>query len=412
MLSTGFWLLSKALSEGNSRWLFFLGTFACLVFLTRQIGGVFLLLSCLLFLLPLLAKGGGKGKAIRDLFVIMAGFLVVMIPYSVALYEQSGQHPFTQGFRLMEYSVPENAAPAQKVVLEGLENQNVYYQTWVKRRIERQLIPDASEMYSFLVSEQRDGFLDSILSGATNPERLTQNAINNFNYLKEATGLPLLLFFMLIPLSIWRVSIKGVPVKVRLVLPGFILLYGISVTLLSGSVGRYLHVLFPFVYLSVLTEAYFTFRFLAEKNGFEYIRPEIMSILLSILILFSTPRYFTSIDFDDRTDDDTILLKECGKYINKNDSVFSLHQNNVYLLGGNYRVLPNDSLERISMYAEKTGVDWLFFVDSDTDRYELEHYFFSDWRNQPFSLHKNYPEYVSLQCANSEKNIYLYKFIH
>ncbi len=67
MLSTGFWLLSKALSEGNSRWLFFLGTFACLVFLTRQIGGVFLLLSCLLFLLPLACQRGRKRKSHQGL---------------------------------------------------------------------------------------------------------------------------------------------------------------------------------------------------------------------------------------------------------------------------------------------------------------------------------------------------------
>ncbi len=221
----------------------------------------------------------------------------------------------------------------------------------------------------------------------------------------------MLLFFMLIPLSIWRVSIKGVPVKVRLILPGFILLYGISVTLLSGSVGRYLHVLFPFVYLSVLMEAYFTFSFLADK-GIKYIRPEIMTILLSVLIFLSTPKYFTSLTFGDLPNEDALPLKKCGKFIDNNDSVFALHQYYAYLLGGNYRVLPNDSLERIAMYAEKTGVEWLFLMDYPLDRYELEHYFLSNWRNQPFSLHKTHPEYLSLQCADSEKNAFLYKFIH
>jgi 4-amino-4-deoxy-L-arabinose transferase-like glycosyltransferase len=410
MLSMGFWLLSKALSEGKSRWLFCLGIFACLVFLTRQIGGVFIIFSCFLFLLPLFEKGGGKGKAVRDLFVIMAGFLVVMTPYSLALYGQSGQHPFTQWFRLMEYSVPVNAAPAQKVSLEGFGDQSEYYQTWVKRRIERQLIPDASEMYSFLISEQKESILDSVLSTITNSKRLTENTVNNFNYLKEATGLPLLLLFMLIPLSIFRVRVKDVSLKLRLVLPGFILLYWIIVTLLTGSVGRYIHVLFPFVSLSVLMEAYYIFRFLSEK-GIRNIRPEIMTILLCVFILFSTPKYFTSLDFNDHTGGDVNPLKECGKFIKKNDSVFSFHQNNVYLLGGNYRTLPNDSLERVSMYAEKTGVEWLLYVDSDADQYELEHYFLSDWRNHIINLHKTYPEYVSLQCANSEQNILLYKFI-
>jgi len=413
MLSTGFWLLSKALSEGKNSWLFCLGLFACVVFLTRQIGGVFLLLSCLIFLLPFLKKGAGKGKAIRNLFVIMAGFLVIMTPYSLALYEQSGQHPFSQRFRLMEYSVPENAAPAQKVSLKGFDNQNVYYETWVKRRIERQLIPDASEMYSFLIAEQRNGFLDSALSNIINHKILTRNAVNNFNYLKEATGLPLLLLFILIPLSIYWVKIKDVPVKIRLILPGFILLYGIIVTLLSGSIGRYIHVLFPFVSLSVLMEAYFTFKYFSEK-GINYIRPEILTILLSVLILLTTPKYFTSLAFNDNdhTDEDAILLKECGKFIKNNDSVFSFHQNNVYFIGGNYRILPNDTLERISMYAEKTGVKWLYYVDSDADRYELDHYFLSDWRNQPFSLHITHPEYVSLQCVNSKGNTILYKFVH
>jgi len=137
-----------------------------------------------------------------------------------------------------------------------------------------------------------------------------------------------------------------------------------------------------------------------------------MTFLLCVFIFISTPKHFTSIDFKSHTDEDTIHMKEYSRFINKNDSVFSVHQNNVYLLGGIFRVLPNDSLERISIYAEKTGVEWLYYVDSDADRYELNHYFFSDWRNQPFSLHMTHPEYVSLQCTNAEKNISLYKFIH
>ncbi len=410
-LSTGFWLLSKALSDSKRRWLFLLGCFTCLVFLTRQIGGVFLLLSCLLFLLPFLKKGRGKRKAMRDLFAILTGFFIIMAPYSLVLYEQTGQLPFTQGFRLMEYAVSEDAAPAQKVSLKGFENQTSYYKTWVKRRIERQLIPDASEMYSYLTSGQKDSFADSALSTVTNVEKLTRNTANNLNFLKAATGLPLLLLFILTPISIRWVKTRDVPVNIRLILPGFILLYCTAVTLLSGSVGRYLYVLFPFIYTSVLMESYFTFRFLREKltAGF---RPEIMSILLCVLIIFSTPKYFTSLDFRNHADEYSALIKECGKHINSDDPVFSTHQNNVYLLGGNYRVLPNDSLERISIYAEKTGVKWLFFVGTEADQYELYHYYFSDWRNQPSSLHETYPEHVSLQCAHPEKSIYLYKFTY
>ena len=410
-LSTGFWLLSKALSNSKQRWLFFLGCFTCIVFLTRQIGGVFLLLTCLLFLPPFLKKNHVKRKAAKDLFAILTGFFIIMAPYSLVLFEQTGQLPFVQAFRLMEYAVSEDAAPAQKVSLEGLENQSSYYQTWVKRRMERQLIPDASEMYSYLTAEKKHSFVESALSKATDMERLTRNTANNLNFMKEATGLPLLLLFILTPISIRWIKTSDVPVNIRLILPGFILLYVTVVTLLSGSVGRYLYVLFPFIYASVLMESYFTFRFMREHIT-AGLRPEIMSILLCALIILSTPEYFTSIDFRVRADEYSPLIKECGKHINSDDPVFSTHQNNVHLLGGKYRVLPNDSLERISAYAEKTGVKWLFFVGTEADQYELYHYFLSGWRNQLSSLHETHPGFVSLQCAHPEKSIYLYKFTY
>ncbi len=211
--------------------------------------------------------------------------------------------------------------------------------------------------------------------------------------------------FLLTVISAISLKVESRNLYARRLLPLFIVIYLIFISLFTGVVERYMHVIFAFILAHVMIEAYLLVDRLLLVNMTRKLR------VLGILLLFSTtllsmPRLFTSAVAKPKVGERANLLGDCSQFVdNAKEPVFSLHPIYAYLVGGRFRTLPNDSLEKVAQYADKTGVRWLITTGS----MEQIYYSKANWLKNK-NLENQYPELVTLRCQAEDKLVYLYEF--
>src|SRR5690606_221019 len=72
--------------------------------------------------------------------------------------------------------------------------------------------------------------------------------------------------------------------------------------------------------------------------------------------------------------------------VEPNQPMFALLPAYAYMSGGSYRVLPNDSLERVVHYGRLTGVRWLLVPENPREVIETHFYGNAPWLADPHSL--------------------------
>ena len=103
----------------------------------------------------------------------------------------------------------------------------------------------------------------------------------------------------------------------------------------------------------------------------------------------------------------TLVMRD----IVKGEPVFSLDPFSSYLARGLYRVLPNDSLEKVAAYGNLTGVRWLLVTWTWHTRRELHYYDRAQWYDSP-SLERAYSHLVKLRCETPDGGAVLYEILH
>ncbi|MBI5509873.1 MAG: glycosyltransferase family 39 protein [Deltaproteobacteria bacterium] len=334
------------------------GAGAC--FLARQIG-VVVIVFVLLWSLAAVRwrRGDGRAEGLRRLAALVVGAVVVLGPYSLALFAQTGHGPFSQSFRRGNYVVESRDPGLAK--LRALEARAASYEElYVLRRQLRALLPDGSEM---LANVQVQGATPPTpvalaLDSLTHPGRFGSRLRANLESAKSSAGLVALLAFLAAMVSgAWR-SWRDRSRAAELLPGAFALFYVAAVSGLTDLVPRYITVALPFALAQVGVElGHFSTRLGST--------PRRISLATAGLVVIAALGYVATGEapapaLAPRTAEPIAGIDAPqGGVLPNGAPLFALSPWEAYLLGGTYRTLPNDALERVAAYGRNTGVEYL-----------------------------------------------------
>lgn len=371
-----------------------IGIFTALLFFSRHIG-IFYLATLPLLLLPgLIAL---KRKTWRDLSLFFAGFLILFIPYSMNLKSQSGHGPFTQHFRMNQYVIESD----ELLVKEKAKNYLGIYQ---QRREQRHLSADSREMLGHLVAP-------TVKTQNFNPptfSRFLHNLVNNLSSLIKTQGIGISTLFTIICLISFYQAWKKQSTS-RILVPVTVITYLFTLSLVTGLVERYTAILFPLLTAHIMVEISLLLKKLLEGKQAS-LSHKLIAPLVAFILLFLTPELFIKAKTFPRLSENKTPVTHCKSLLDSGTPVFSINSMGSYLLGGIYRVLPNDNLDKIADYANYTGVKWLFLRQSALDASESEYYVYAHWlqtSSAPDALNKRY----KLRCKSVYGDAQLYEIL-
>ena len=388
------------------------GLSCALVFLSRQIGIVVFLFLLGFFLLQGLTSYRTERRAFFKNTLFMAlGWLIVIAPYTLIIYHQTGHHPLQQNFSTAGHEVtttdPEVLAEIQRI--ESIPDKS-YAAIYAKRRLLRKLLPDSSEMLYRVnrKNKEKTKYLNYFISTLGNPKYFFGKIYNNIMYLRDPLGGFILGTFFLFCLSPFFVKSEKVKLLNRLLLPLFILFYLLVVSCFTDKISRYSYILFPFVLMHIAGELFVCFHALTSKLKIR-LSALVFVFVVYALFLFATPRFFTALKIYPKLEDTGAGFHGLRKQV-KGKPVFSLTPFSSYLSGGSCRLLPNDSLEKVVRYGRKTGVRWLLISRTQSTLSELRFYTNAQWYWNR-SLEKNYPDLVRFCCGTADGSLALYEIL-
>ncbi len=213
-----------------------------------------------LFLFTALTRSGGEITArLKGLMRGLAGWCLVVLPYSAVIFHQTGHHPLRQQFRKGEYriAVADPEVRDEIARIKALPEKD-YGMLYAKRRLMRRLLPNASEMFCFAEteSEKGPGPVRALLSLFRDPNAYMVGAFSNFMNLRDTLGSLLLYLFLVSCVSPFLLRPEGIGLPARMLLPCFILLYLLVMSCFTDTISRYIHILFSFVIMHIARELF------------------------------------------------------------------------------------------------------------------------------------------------------------
>jgi hypothetical protein len=403
---------------------FLAGLACCLVFLSRQIGIIVIVFTGIICVLQWLSAPGKERKIVAgNIRFILLGLLIILLPYTAILYYQTGESPLTQGFRKHNYMVtvkdPEilkeikeyrTLPPELLTQIKSAPNSD-YGIIYAERRRMRKLLPDASEMYSYIIMEEdeRPGYLKKAFSSFKNPKDYLSRFHNNIIHLDGPLGFLLITLFFILCFSPFLLKSNKIKFLNRVLLPFFIIFYIIIISLLTDKIDRYIYILFPFCLMHISIELYICFNAIMDILRVKRFSNIILPVSIFSIILLTTPNFFTAFDVIPKAGRMESEYDYFKKYTNR-DPVFSLGPYYSYIAGGSFRILPDDSLDKVCIYGKKTGVRWLLIVRTPSIAGELKFYNNSQWYYGQL-LEKSYPDLVKFRIGTADGVMALYEFL-
>jgi hypothetical protein len=389
-----------------------LGLSSALVFFARQIGIVVFMFLTIWHVIHLsIGSRERRPFFMKNLVLLWTGFLVLAVPYTLVLYHQTGQMPHKQNFRAGKYVVSlKDNSPLTDLEKLRAQDANTYRQAYAKRRHMRKLLPDSSEMYSRLYGkEDRNIFLERFFSYFQRPEEYFSIFLKNLMFLKRPLGAFIFYLFLVLCISPFVVKSKRVSLSKRLLFPTFIAFYLAVLSCLgAGIVGRYVFILFPFVLMHITIEV---FTLLIDLN---YIQNRGVLIacfgVFFVLVFYLTSRHFQEAKVYPKFSEQMSQYQRFKNYIRHGEPAFSLLPGSSYLAGATFRVLPNDSLEKVAKYGKRTGVRWLLVDRTNRTFVEKIPYNNAQW-HWSLSIETDYPDLISYRSGNTDGSIALYEIL-
>jgi hypothetical protein len=385
--------MDRYVSTPNSRRAAIIGALCMLLVLTRQIG----IFGPVTFTLVLAYLYRVRSTSRREIAGDAAVFFVVAavpaIAYSLALYIQTGKTPLTQTYRLNKYVVMTNIAAKDSSIED-------YITIYKKRRDDRRLNEDASEIYASLRYEQN---LIAPKTGAP-IVNYANNILSNLKLAASTLGFGI--FFLFLIGSAYSIVsfIAGRGRIGQIVIPLATTVYIGILSLISNKIDRYLEVLHPLIICQIIISIYIITKISSKTKTRKFI---IWAAILALLIAL-TPHLAFSQKFTRSAGEQDNPLARCRKHITPNEPIFSLSTLEPYLLGGYYRALPNDSLDRIAIYAVHTGVRWMIIRKEGAGLTELGLYNNSEWLRSPTPLPIQNTNFEAV-CSDDDNIATLYR---
>lgn len=399
------WCAARVLARpqpGLSAYLL-LGIGAAMLFLVRQLGIFFLptMIGLMAVLRWYRAPQDGGRMLVAQSMLLIVGFAIVAGPYTAILQAQTGQWPWTQTYRLGQYVVAQAADPLAEAT-PGAGSPD-YFDIYAERRQSRKLIEDGTEMEGSVVRSPSAGARPL---RAASPGAWVANLWANLKHVMALLG-PLC--SLTAALGAFLVFLKPAPDTLawRLVFPAIVAGYLVLLSGLTGAVSRYVVVATPFVVaLGMLGVHAVARRFVTAKRWSTVQWIAIAAGTVSAFLLshpFSTGVNTLRPKAGERPNP----LAECRQLVDPGSGVYSFHPLEAYLLGGAFRVVPNDNLDRIARYGRLTGTRWMLFRDAPSTTREAELYDHAPWLKDPKQLFAN-ANYVP-RCSSQLMNAVLFE---
>jgi Dolichyl-phosphate-mannose-protein mannosyltransferase len=369
-----------------------LGFVAALAFLTRQIG-----LVIAVFLLGWLLVDAvhrpqpALAQRLRLPAFFFLGWTLLAGGYAALLYHQTGQSIFHQTYRMEKYTVKvSDAALLERIAKLNNSDKVNYVEIYGNRRKLRELIPDGSEMLSYVL---RSDSGRSPAGGATEKESddalfhytgMMRNLVENVHHFLESFGALLTIATAAACLAPLVVRPAGVPWWPRLILPGVLLTYVLGLSLVTGALARYLIVLYPLALAQVAIELGILIHWWRRRAWGVRVVATVASGAFAFLLLFAPHSVLTAPSLPPRPD-----YSMSGRPpLLAGAPTFALLPAYSYVAGGAFRILPNDTLARVVRYAQLTGVRWMLVPVRPERVVDVHFYTNAPWLREPDALMK------------------------
>lgn len=412
LLSSALYFARKIIDENNAKLpIFLLGILTALVFMARQVGIVLFIFIIMWMLLRAFAYKEIAWRIVaKRIIIFVFGWLVIFSPYAVVLYHQTGQMPFKQSFRTFKYSVETNDPEVISKIQRLREiPENGYNATYIKRRFLHELLPDSSEMLAYVtISGRHDSNrvdetaspVTMLINATLDPARYFRKIYNNLSYLEDTVGIFFLAVFILSCITPLVIRYQEIDNLSRMFLPLFMITYLMVISMTGDYVARYMQIIFPLGFTQAGVETYLVCKMLSSNSRLKDAMPIIIPALL-IWSVFVTPKYF----FDVRTvterqtrETDLFQLRSFRNYVKQGEPIFSLFANQAFYSGGTFRIMPNDSLEKVVEYGKRTGVRWILVSKAYGSINESYYNVHAKWYRDP-SLITKFPHLLRSCCS-------------
>jgi hypothetical protein len=392
LTAVGLLLTMRVSHTPTLRWtpLVALGSIGALAFYTRFVGVVFCALLVFWMVTEAVRRRWVNGRwEPKGPLIVFVSCASLMAPFLFYYQQQSGTWELQQSFRENRYSVSESD-PTVLNRIERLERAGAtnYLTIYRNRRSLRELLPDGSEMLAYVVKDIPKADDGNPAAGSRSatvaPERVLWNFFSNlfanlagFAGLFGTVTLCISVLSCFTPLFVRPIAAPWWP---RMLLPATIASYTVAVSLATGTIERYMVVVFPFAIAQIAIELGVFHQWWARRGA----RPIIASVITALIlagVFHSMPRTV----FNDSNSHSISADIEHRPLLN-GEPTFALLPVYPYLGEGKFRVLPNDSLERTVQYGRLTGVRWLLVPEDPQQDSEVLFYNKAEWLLKPAIL--------------------------
>lgn len=403
LLATAALLLDRLLGRPSITTAALLGLICALLFLTRQIGLAFTLVTVPWLLLAILGRST-QGPRWRHLTVFATLFTLITGGYSLLLFQQTGQGPLTQSFSLGRYQVERPADPA----LATPPATSGYTALLLERQRQRRLLEDGSEMIGYVKVEgaaATGGGTMGIAGRLLNdPLGWLERLWGNLKSLRDAAGWPLFALFAL-SLVLPPLTRGGELPPLRRYLPAAALLgYLGAVALFTDAIPRYAQVALPLLMVAGVGEGARAFARLPMAATSTPLR--LGGPIIALLLIAATlPGDYRQVPLQPRIAEAGIPVTAFRQVVQRGDPILSPQPLYGYLAGGTPRTLPSGSLEQVVTYARLTGAHWLLMVALDERAPHARGYLERDWYGD-LGLAQRHPRLLEYRGTTGDAVLY------
>lgn len=333
--------------------------------------------------------------------LLVVGFAVVAAPFTAVLYAQAGQPPWIQRYRLHAYAVTGTAPPATQARATP-EN---YRELLIERRQLRRLNAEGTEMLGDLLPPAAERRTKRPAEWLAAPAQWLGNLRANVGHALAQLGPAALLSAALgALLALRRRAQPGF--AARATLAGVVVGYGVLLSMVTGVVARYIEVLAPLLIALGCVGVHGLAELLPARKP----APAWLGLAVVVSAVFLLPVFAASpVPRQHKYGVAMNPLSACRALVEKDAGVFAFHPVHPYLLGGRFRVVPNDTLDRIAAYGRLTGTRWLLFKPDASTVEEVYLYDNAHWLQDPTELFRN-PNYRA-RCASPDGQAVLFEIV-
>jgi len=397
-----------------------LGIACSLVFLSREIGITILILVLIFSLFNILQEGIHPGNtSYKKVIMIIFGFSILTIPYYYVRTIQTGQDPLSRNFRLGDYMVEiSDVHIVRKIEMLKTTTVNTYIEIYKTRRELMELLPDSSEMLGYVVYADNDKekykIYSRIISTIQTPEKYIGQIFDKLILLKMGAGTGVFILFVILSITAFLYPVSARSRRTRIIIPLFVVLYLLLLAVFPSQISRYVEIIIPLLLIHICLELYVLIdSFAGKKMMSKNIVTGTILIIFPVIVLAGSPKLFYDKQIFSHNELMNKKLDELSAVVN-GEPVFTQFPAVAYSVGGQYRLLPNDRIDKVARYAGKTGVRWMLLVLVPEEREVIQY-----WTNANEwiflgNLEQYYPEIVEYCCGwhddESESDWRLYSF--